>query len=306
MFYPNQIQHLTPVQAIQYGRRRVFYVFLAIFTIAGAIVQIFCDELPILLGILLFCVCLFIPCWYYANAIGRWRIWAFERVTDKRKLYHYAVEEVLIPSDQHWLFPIEMSLNGKQKAWQKIQAQLQLQPFSQNLNDPTVPQTVAIRFVKSHALIIVLVVVLVALSWKTIDLLRIQNPKKSERNMPWLFAIIGAYLIYALVESIKQTFSYRRPQITLSPEGILTASQAFNWGIIQQVNVHTTGQGDSMEVFLQLFVRQEKKDPSNLFLLKEELEEVLIPLKNLEVDSLEMRHVLDVFKERHWPPNKSK
>jgi hypothetical protein len=297
MFFPQNIKKLSVVQAMEFAQTRVRYVFLPLFFMAGGIVQVFCKGLPFFQALPLFIICFLVPCWYYALAVGRWRVWAFARVQDKRKLYNYAVGERLIPATNHWLFPAEMALSQKQKSWAKIQKELDAQPSELDPYDSGIPDIVEIRFAKTYWILGLIAFILIVGGYVVYNCLTAVNPTKKDRNLPWFMALGFVVFLPTLIRAVKRTFFLRDPQITFSPSGISTPAGNYSWSQIHQADFHTEGTGDSTVTYLRIWVLP----PFNPIAatLKAEPEETLLNLESLEMQTIEMRHTLDVFKQRH-------
>lgn len=208
---------------------------------------------------------------YWAIAITRWRIWAFDNVRNVHELKTRAIGKQLIWPDGSIFEKTELrSAAQKQKLAELSEKFKQPDLF---IDDLTVPLETIIRYSKVNTIFSVILGLFVACG-SGYYLMQVKFDW-------WLLAfMVGG--VYLLVSGYRKSQN-REPQITISNEGIQTVKDSFyNWDDISDEAARVIGYGKSSKPHLCFNCPEGKReiDISELDISFGKLEKLLIVYRN--------------------------
>jgi len=217
-------KEVTVNQAIKKGERLIYYPFILLFSISIilplAVMIIFNNNW--VLPLCLFVVLIFSSILYWAYFVTKWRLWAFENVRNVHELKDKAIRYQLINNDNSFFTKIEIRSNEEKIKWNSL-----LDKFNEKdvfVDDPTIPPETKIYPTIHNLLFGILLIFLGLVLLKTFV------------GIP--LAIYGIYMAYKNYKGVTN----KEPQITISDQGIKTASTKFyKWEQITYENARATG-----------------------------------------------------------------
>lgn len=255
--------------ALKRGKNTVNLPILLI--IVFAIVASFCSVTVWRLSgwlIVISIVSGFVVAWlYWAKAIVKWRLWAFDNVRNVHELRRRAIKENLIWADGSFFNKTEIWSADQRAQWAALQYKFE-QPdiFVDDLSVPVVTQ---ILYSRPKAVVLML-------GGLGMFLLAYLSFFKSNNVNFWGFAFIAVGIYLMVLAGLG--FFDRRPQITLSNEGIATKDIKFySWADIYGEDVKVENKGRTSTTYLVYYggKKEYKTSIGQLDVGKSKLEKLL-------------------------------
>jgi hypothetical protein len=246
-------------QAVSRGRKIVFLPALTIFIGVPVITNLVLPRpYSIIIPSMVLLVSLLLAAVYRAYAVPRWMLWAFTNVRNVHELKKRAVDAMLIPGESNaGLRKYEKWTENQKREW--TQLELRFNQPDEFVDDPTVPAETHVYFsiikrVLAQPLYIILIIFgALPFFWREVD--------------PYSFKAIWSYLFGLLFSgagigltwlNIRQMLN-RNAQITMSDEGLTTATEPFHtWAVINDLHVVPRRSGRYRRYYLEYYANNHK------------------------------------------------
>jgi hypothetical protein len=234
------METVTVDQAIQKGKRKIYYPSLAIFFTSIGLDFFLAgfNVLPFWIIPVGFLPAILLSWLYWSLTITKWKLWAFENVRNVHELKKRAIREKLISADDSFWMMTEIRSNADSERWDALQLKFkQKDVFNDDLR---IPSETFIYFSKKK-IFLELIPAVILLSTGIFFITR------STAGWFGIASIIGSAVWgYFIFPKLKN----RTPQIIISNKGIQTAKTDFyNWAEIKNEDVIEEG-GEEVSYFL--------------------------------------------------------
>jgi hypothetical protein len=182
---------------------------------------------------------LFFGLLYRSIKLPKWKIWAFESVSNVHALHRAATLSKTITSDKSWLSKMEIWSAADKQKWAELQTRFAEPETLQS--DSTVPEKTVIHFSKKtniYYFCLMLCVLGMGLFYILV---------KKQQITGGIFSVLGLVLTFVYGRQLLN----RKPQVILSNDGIETVSMGFvPWSAIQNEAIVSQGAGSQTRYFL--------------------------------------------------------
>lgn len=175
---------------------------------------------------------------YWAIAVVKWKVWAFERVINKQELKRRAVFEKIIWNDDSFFSKTELWSKKDKELWESIKTDFKNKEIF--IDDFSIPEETLIYYSKSNLIDLLLLMIMV---FYGIYILFIEH----NYFIGIILTITGLYFGLRITQKLKSKI----PQIIINSKGIETTStQFYEWSKIHKEDILREGVGEDIENYL--------------------------------------------------------
>lgn len=265
---------LSVEEAIRKGQRMINWPITFIFMAVGGGFIFIAKEynLPGWISAAGVAASLLLAWLYWSIMIVRWRLWAFDKVSNVHDLYQRATTERLIWPDGSWANKTEIWTREQREKWETIKLRLsQPEVFE---NDFTVPSETIIYYSRKRNF--TEMTIMLALAGFGVYLIA------ADINLYFGIAMIAIGIFFAIREYRQATNT--EPQIVLNEKGIATAQHGFTaWQDIMDAEVILERSGRNQYAYL---------------LYSTASESIKTAIDDFDTDRFQLHHLLKVYRGR--------